>query len=145
MVFFSTLTMGMEGVGVTVMVGVSVIVAVEGGGSGSDGPVCGNSITSPGPSDPPAWRVRAMKVSSDCTVCVAAALMSMLEDGCGILVALGDVRALAGAMQWMIAHRDEAAAMGQRGRCKVQGRYELRNALEAQEAVYREALDWNRK
>ncbi len=64
----------------------------------------------------------------------------LLEDGCGILVPLGDVHALAEAMRWMIMHPDEAAAMGRRGRCKMQGRYELQHALEAQEAVYREAL-----
>jgi glycosyltransferase involved in cell wall biosynthesis len=69
----------------------------------------------------------------------------LLEDGCGILVPLGDVQALAEAMRWMITHPGEAAAMGRRGRCRMQGRYELRNALEAQEAVYREALAGNRE
>jgi glycosyltransferase involved in cell wall biosynthesis len=69
----------------------------------------------------------------------------LLKDGCGILVPLGDVQALAEAMRWMITHPDEAAAMGRRGRRKMQGRYELRNALETQEAVYREALAWNRE
>jgi glycosyltransferase involved in cell wall biosynthesis len=62
----------------------------------------------------------------------------LLEDGCGILVPVRDVQALSEAMWWMITHPDEAAAMGRRGRRKVQGLYELRNALRQTEALYRE-------
>ncbi|KPL23893.1 MAG: hypothetical protein AMJ93_03680 [Anaerolineae bacterium SM23_84] len=65
----------------------------------------------------------------------------LLEDGCGILVPVGDVQALTEAMRWMITHPDEAAAMGRRGRRKVQGPYELRNALKATEILYQEVLN----
>jgi hypothetical protein len=43
-------------------------------------------------------------------------------------------------MQWMITHPDEASAMGRRGRRKVQGPYELQNALKQTETLYREVL-----
>jgi glycosyltransferase involved in cell wall biosynthesis len=62
----------------------------------------------------------------------------LLDDGCGILVPVGDVQALAEAMRRMTTRTDEAAAMGRRGRRKVQGSYELRNALRQTEALYRE-------
>lgn len=67
----------------------------------------------------------------------------LLEDGCGILVPLGDIHALAEAMRWMVEHPAEALAMGQRGRRKMLGRYELEQVLQQTEALYREALHLN--
>ncbi len=64
----------------------------------------------------------------------------LLEGGCGILVPLGDVEAVAKAMRWMMDHPEEAAEMGRRGRRKVQGAYELRNVLQHTEALYRRVL-----
>jgi glycosyltransferase involved in cell wall biosynthesis len=64
----------------------------------------------------------------------------LLEDGCGLLVPLGDAAALAGAMRWMVEHRKEAAEMGRKGRKKMQGPYELQNTLRVQGEVYRKLL-----
>jgi len=64
----------------------------------------------------------------------------LLAGGCGILVPVGDVQALARAMGWMIRHPEEAAAMGRKGRQLVAGSYELHNVLRVQEQVFAEAL-----
>jgi glycosyltransferase involved in cell wall biosynthesis len=65
----------------------------------------------------------------------------LLERGCGILVPLGDAQALADAMSWMVTHPEECAEMGRAGRLKVQAGCELRNVLQTQMGVFREALD----
>ena len=64
----------------------------------------------------------------------------LLQDGCGIVVPLGDAPALAGAMRWMADHAQEAAAMGRAGRQKILERYDLQRVLQAQLAMFREAL-----
>lgn len=45
------------------------------------------------------------------------------EVGCGLLVDPMDPQAIAGAMQWMLDNRHEAAEMGQRGRLAVECNY----------------------
>jgi glycosyltransferase involved in cell wall biosynthesis len=45
------------------------------------------------------------------------------EAGCGLLVDPRNPRAIAEAMNYILAHPDEAAAMGRRGRAAVEGRY----------------------
>ncbi|MEO8029796.1 MAG: glycosyltransferase family 4 protein [Gemmatimonadota bacterium] len=44
-------------------------------------------------------------------------------EGAGLLVDPESTEAIAGAMRWMLAHPDEAAAMGRRGRAAVLERY----------------------
>jgi glycosyltransferase involved in cell wall biosynthesis len=63
----------------------------------------------------------------------------LLQGGCGILVPVGDVPALVEAMRWVVQFPDQATAMGREGRRKVQGGYDLANALKAQQAIYCEA------
>jgi glycosyltransferase involved in cell wall biosynthesis len=58
---------------------------------------------------------------------------------CGMLVPLGDIPALAQAMEWMRTHPDRAKAMGQQGRLRVQP-FALKHILEAQTALYAAAL-----
>jgi glycosyltransferase involved in cell wall biosynthesis len=64
----------------------------------------------------------------------------LLQDGCGLLVPLGDLGALAGAMRWMAEHAAEAVAMGRKGRRKILEIYDLRRALDLKKSVYVEAL-----
>ena len=45
------------------------------------------------------------------------------EAGCGLVVPIGDVTAMADAIEWVHGHRDEAAEMGSLGRRMVLDRY----------------------
>jgi glycosyltransferase involved in cell wall biosynthesis len=58
----------------------------------------------------------------------------------GLLFDTGDVRALAGAMDWLIDHPVERRAMGLRGRERMVGRYDLSILVQMHEALYREML-----
>ncbi len=58
----------------------------------------------------------------------------------GVLVPPGDADALAAAMAWMLEHPEEARAMGEAGRRRAEGRYDLRAAVRAIESIYDELL-----
>ncbi len=64
----------------------------------------------------------------------------LLQDGCGVVVPVGDVSALVEAIRWIVQCPNEAAEMGRQGRRRVRGRYDLASALKAQQAIYQEAL-----
>jgi glycosyltransferase involved in cell wall biosynthesis len=66
-------------------------------------------------------------------------IRSLLEGGCGLLVRVGDVEALTGAMAWMLDHPHEARAMGRRGRRQMAA-YDLRQILALHEQLYERAL-----
>ncbi|AFZ26287.1 glycosyltransferase [Cylindrospermum stagnale PCC 7417] len=62
----------------------------------------------------------------------------LLADGCGLLLKVGDVEALAGAMDWILYHPQEAKMMGKRGREQMVD-YDLRHIIKLHEALYAEA------
>ena len=63
----------------------------------------------------------------------------LLAGGCGILVKLGDVEALARAMDRMLDNPAEVAAMGRLGRLEME-RYDLSAVLPLHERIYLDAL-----
>ncbi|MDX2004781.1 MAG: glycosyltransferase family 4 protein [Meiothermus sp.] len=63
----------------------------------------------------------------------------LIREGCGWLVEVGDVRAIAEAMEWVIAHPNMAKAMGQRGRERMKT-YDLRLVLSLHEQLYAKVL-----
>ncbi|HIK03579.1 MAG TPA: glycosyltransferase [Trichormus sp. M33_DOE_039] len=66
-------------------------------------------------------------------------IRDLLETGCGLLVKVGDIDALASAMSWILEHPDEAQAMGKRGQ-EMMAIYDLRQILQLHETLYAEAL-----
>jgi glycosyltransferase involved in cell wall biosynthesis len=63
----------------------------------------------------------------------------LLSSGCGLLVNVGNVEELAGAMAWMVDRPVEARAMGDRGQ-ELIADYGLQHILNQYEALYTEAL-----
>jgi lipopolysaccharide/colanic/teichoic acid biosynthesis glycosyltransferase len=63
----------------------------------------------------------------------------LVAEGDGLLVPLGDVRALANAMDWIVDHPNEAQAMADSARARI-ATYDLRNVLAIYERLYSEAL-----
>jgi glycosyltransferase involved in cell wall biosynthesis len=63
----------------------------------------------------------------------------LLQGGAGLLVEIGDVSALSGAMAWVVEHADEARSMGRLGRAQMAAR-DLQRILALHEALYAEAL-----
>lgn len=66
-------------------------------------------------------------------------VQELLEDGCGLMVEVGDVQGLADGMTWVIHHPEEAKAMGKRGRLRVNN-YDLQHILRLHSVLYAEAL-----
>lgn len=64
----------------------------------------------------------------------------LVTPGAGIVVPVGDVDALAQAMDWILDHPEEARAMGLQGRARMVERYELRTLVARHEALYLELL-----
>ena len=62
----------------------------------------------------------------------------LLEGGCGLLVKVGDIEALAQAMAWVLDHPEDARNMGKRGRDRMR-EYDLPHILKLYEALYAEA------
>lgn len=60
--------------------------------------------------------------------------------GCGLLVDPKDPQAIAEAMQWILDHPEEAAAMGRRGRAAVEERYNWKAESEKLIALYRRLM-----
>jgi glycosyltransferase involved in cell wall biosynthesis len=63
----------------------------------------------------------------------------LLEAGCGSLVPVGDVGALAAALGWMLDHSEGARQMGRRGRERM-AEYGLDKVIALHEELYAEAL-----
>ncbi|MBW4688340.1 MAG: glycosyltransferase family 4 protein [Komarekiella atlantica HA4396-MV6] len=63
----------------------------------------------------------------------------LLAEGCGLLVKVGDVEALAGAMAWTLDNPQQARTMGKQGRKRI-ANYELSHILKQHEALYSEAM-----
>jgi glycosyltransferase involved in cell wall biosynthesis len=63
----------------------------------------------------------------------------LLQDGCGMLVPLGDTEALAQAMAWMMDHAKEAEEMGCRGRERMAD-YDVQQIIALHMALYEKAL-----
>jgi len=66
----------------------------------------------------------------------------LLSEGCGVLVPVGNIDALARAVHWVVTHPREAAEMARLGRSKVEASYSLLRALNMTECLYREVLSW---
>ena len=64
----------------------------------------------------------------------------LVGDGCGLIVPTGDIARLAGAMDWIIEHADEARMMGARGRARIAERYELAKVINLHEQLYMDVL-----
>jgi glycosyltransferase involved in cell wall biosynthesis len=60
--------------------------------------------------------------------------------GCGLPVSPRDPAAIAAAVQWLLSHPAEAAAMGKRGRLAVEQRYSWEQEQQRLLALYRELL-----
>jgi glycosyltransferase involved in cell wall biosynthesis len=58
----------------------------------------------------------------------------------GVIIPIGDVAALAQAMDRLVEHPDEASAMGRRGRDRMVERYDLRVLIARHEALYEDVL-----
>jgi glycosyltransferase involved in cell wall biosynthesis len=65
--------------------------------------------------------------------------VDLLEGGCGLLVPVGDVVALADALSRVLDHPDEAREMGRRGRERMAD-CDVRKIIALHEALYEEAL-----
>lgn len=63
----------------------------------------------------------------------------LIEDGCGLLVDVGDVAELTQAMIWLLEHPDEASKMGRRGREKMKN-YDIEKILQMHHQLYLEAI-----
>jgi len=66
-------------------------------------------------------------------------IRDLVGDDAGILVPVGDVCSLAGAMTWVVEHPNEAREMGRRGRARMAG-YDLERVLELRDALYEEIV-----
>ncbi|MBR8839657.1 MAG: glycosyltransferase [Stigonema ocellatum SAG 48.90 = DSM 106950] len=63
----------------------------------------------------------------------------LLEEGCGLLVKVGDVQGLADAMTWILDHPQEAHMIGKRGRERMAS-YDVRYVIKLHENLYAEAM-----
>jgi len=64
----------------------------------------------------------------------------LLEEGAGLLVEIGDAAALASAMQWVVDHPQESAALAERAHKRVR-RYALERIISLHETLYEQLLD----
>jgi glycosyltransferase involved in cell wall biosynthesis len=66
-------------------------------------------------------------------------IRDLLAEGCGVLIQVGDVEALACAIAHILDHPQEARMMGKRGR-ECMSTYDLRHIIQLHETLYAEAL-----
>jgi glycosyltransferase involved in cell wall biosynthesis len=66
-------------------------------------------------------------------------IQELLEDGCGLLVAVGQVEQLAEAMVWALAHPDQIHIMGKKGRDRM-APFALPAIVKLYEELYTEAI-----
>jgi len=64
-------------------------------------------------------------------VSTAVSMIPEILDGCGLVVAPGDVPALTSAIKRLLDDADEAAALGRRARQRCEARYSFRVARTA--------------
>jgi glycosyltransferase involved in cell wall biosynthesis len=67
-------------------------------------------------------------------------ICDLLAGGCGLLVKVGDVEGLAGAMARVLDYPEEAKAMGKRGR-EWMAAYELKHILKLYDSLYAEVME----
>ena len=65
-------------------------------------------------------------------------IRDLLDEGCGLLVRVGDSDGLALAMAWLLYHPQEVTAMGKRGRQKMAA-YDVSNIIKVYEKIYRQS------
>jgi glycosyltransferase involved in cell wall biosynthesis len=58
----------------------------------------------------------------------------------GFILEVGDVDALAGALDWLVDHPGERRLMGLEGRRRMVERYDLRHIIERHDRLYDEVL-----
>lgn len=73
----------------------------------------------------------------------ARGVKDLLADGCGVVVPVGDVNALARAMAWVLDHPDEARQMARKGRQRVVAQHDIQHILKLHDAIYSELLGEN--
>lgn len=69
-------------------------------------------------------------------------IKDLLVDNCGLLVQVGDIKALAQAIAWIVDNPDKANQMGQRGQIKM-AEYDLKHIIQSYEGIYKLALNTN--
>lgn len=70
----------------------------------------------------------------------ARGVRDLLVDGCGVVVPVGDVDALAQAMAWVLDHPEEAREMARKGRQRVMAQHDIRHILKLHDEIYAELL-----
>ncbi|MEW6107067.1 MAG: glycosyltransferase family 4 protein [Bacillota bacterium] len=70
----------------------------------------------------------------------ARGVRDLLEDGCGVVVPVGDVETLARAMAWVLDHPEEAQEMARKGRQRVVAQHDIRHILKLHDEIYAELL-----
>lgn len=71
----------------------------------------------------------------------ARGVRDLLQDGCGLVVPVGDVEALAKAMSWVLDHPEQAREMARRGRQRVVDSHDIRLILKLHEDIYSDLLE----
>ena len=66
-------------------------------------------------------------------------IRDLLDEGCGLLVKVGDTSGLALAMAWLLHHPQEVITMGKRGKQKMAA-YDIGNIIKFYENIYRQAM-----
>ena len=67
-------------------------------------------------------------------------IRDLLDEGCGLLVKVGDTSGLALAMAWLLHHPQERITMGKRGRQKMAD-YDVSNIIRLHEKIYQQAIE----
>jgi glycosyltransferase involved in cell wall biosynthesis len=65
----------------------------------------------------------------------------LLDNGCGLLVKVGNIEEIVQAMTYILDRVEDAQAMGRRGRERMTATYDLQNILNLHEALYVEAME----
>lgn len=66
-------------------------------------------------------------------------IRDLLDEGCGLLVKVGDTNGLALAMAWLLHHPQEIIAIGKRGKQKM-AEYDVKNIIQLYENIYQQAM-----
>lgn len=67
-------------------------------------------------------------------------IRDLLQEGCGLLVKVGDVEGLAGAIAYILDHPEKARMMGKRGQ-EYMATYDLHHVIKLHGNLYREAIE----
>lgn len=86
--------------------------------------------------------IEAMAAAKPVIATDAGAAREIIEDGVqGLLVPPGDAGAMAGAVIYLLTHRDRAVEMGHNGQKRVGERFGMQQYSDGVQSVYRELLD----